>query len=163
MSAKTTTRVFAAWRELYKLLSDAPFPSHPRLAQPPTIIWGDDTEPRDEAIYITGTAPDRSASTWGTYGAPSLDETFTLRIIVGTKVSGTKREETYERLEELVNVIETSLRDQTNGRPAGGFSATVPGVLHWRVANINPEIYPLPGNAGFGGYAEVDVAFTARI
>lgn len=161
--AKSPSLVLDAWAELYELLAPSTlWPAHPVTGHVPVVVWGDDVEIFDEAVFVLGEVPVGSQIEWATYGAPSMTERFTLRVFIGSKVPGTKREEAFARLKQLVQVVETALRDQTTGRPAGGFSASVPGVLQWRVARITPRMWVEP-DVGHAANADIDIEFVTRI
>lgn len=163
--AKRTTTVLDTWAALYDILRAVAWPAHPASARlAPVVVFGDDTKIYQEAVLVLGTLPERSTTDWATFGAPSQNERFSLWVRIGTKVPGTKREEAFARLRVLLGVLEETLRDQTSGRPApASLRETVPGLLSWRVARIDPSLYPLEDGTGYGATADVDVAFTAYI
>lgn len=158
---KQTSRVFACWRQLFAVLKDASWPSAEGNPLPVEVLFGDFSAVPIEAVIVIGVPSERPRTEWVTFGAPSQDEEFVLQVWISTRVPGTDQETTVARLEELCDVVQSELRDQDTGRPAGDFKSVVPGVISHAVTQINPVIFPTA--EGFGGYAELDVTFKVRI
>lgn len=158
---KKTSRVFACWRHLHAVLESVEWPAHPVTGERPPVMFGDAAEVPNECLIVVGVPIDRPNQEFVTFGAPSKDEDFTLQVYVATRVPGRDREETFARLEELCDLIQTTLRDSTTGRPAGISASAVPGLIWHHVARVAPQLFPT--TEGFGAYAEIDVAFRVRI
>jgi hypothetical protein len=161
-----TTRIFDTWLAVYNLLAQPQlWPANPLTDDLPTVIFGDDMAIRQEAVFIV-TAPtdDGATAERVTSGRPGHNEVFTIQILIGSRVSGTPQLDALRRLQELVAVVETQLRDPATGKMAGGFDTTVPGVMWWEITSIQPQLFPLTEpESGFSGVASIDVQFTARI
>lgn len=157
------------WVALYRLLAAASWPLHPSTGRKVGVFFADTPEPLSEGVCVL--APPRTDEVWATYGASvSKDEAFTLRVIVGTKVPGTQNRQdpnavalaALTRLLALCDVVFTELRSPTSGRPAGGFSTTVPGIISWGVDGFTDfDIGAMP--EGYGGIAEIAVNFQGRL
>lgn len=164
--SKATSRVFDVWDRLYDLMLEQQWPVHvnlPELVDP--FVWlGDIPEPKIEAVVVTGVPVDSPSLDVATYGATSsTEETFTLRIIVGTRVTGCDALTARARLRVLCEVVQNALRSPSTGRQQGGFEQLDGRVFAWRVSRYAPQVYALPDGDGFGGFAEIDVTFRARI
>ena len=164
--AKRTTTVFDAESALVALLEAQTWPGHPTTGEAPLVVDGDTRDPFNEAIVVLGSTGG-STSEWKTLGAPSQDETYTLKVRVGTKVDGQTQAEARARLKELVAVVEVAHRSAVTGQPAGGYVAAVgAGVQYmtWRATVVEHAVFALaPPQGGFGAFADIDISFVARI
>jgi len=164
--AKRTTTVFDAEAALVALLEAQTWPSHPTTGEAPLVVDADTRDVFDEAVIVLGSTG-ASSSEWKTMGAPSKDESYTLKVRVGTKVDGCTQAEARSRLKELVAVVEVAHRSAVTGQPAGGYVASVAGgvqYMTWRVTVVEHAVYALaPPQGGFGAFADLDISFVARI
>lgn len=164
--AKRTTRIFDTWLAMFDLLNvPSKWPAHQLTGKQPDIVFGDDSAIMQESVFVLCQNPDDgSAFDRETSGSPGFDERFVIRILIGSRVPGVDQRQALARLKELVAVVETELRNPANGRPAGEFHTSVPGVMTWHVSRISPSVFPLTEpEAGWSGVAQVDVTFMARI
>lgn len=162
MSNKQTSRVFAVWDAVFDIINGLQLPGHPENNNTPTVFYGDMNEERTEAIIVVGVPADAPAPVFVTFGTQvSQEEEFTLRIIVGTKVTGCTAKVARDRLAEICEFLQQAFRNPDTGRPAGDISTIVPQVQWWRMGRVAPQIYAMPD--GFGGYAELDLTVNARI
>lgn len=158
---KRTSRVFACWEHLHSIVAGAAWTPHPMTGEVPPVLFGDAVEVPNECVIVVGVPADRPTADWATMGTPSQDEDFTLQVWVSTRVPGLDRQAAFARLEELCDLIQTVLRDPVTGRPAGGFTTAVEGVLWHRVTSVAPQLLPM--TEGFGGFADIDISFHARL
>lgn len=153
--------MFDCWRLLHDVLTRAPWSQHPTTGELPLVIFGGAVELPDECVIVVGQAAADTDAQWATFGQPAQDETFTLRVFVQTIVPGLDSVAAFARLQQLVSIVERSLRDETNGKPIGGFEQTITGVLWHSVARVSPQLIVTP--EGAGANADVDVSFRSRI
>lgn len=160
--AKSTLRVFACWGALYDDLSAATWTPHPSTGDRPLVDFGLPLEFAGEAIVVPGKVPARSQAQWATQGSPGQNETFRLLVGVTTRVSGTTAVEARVRLEELCDIVQSTVRNQATGQPDGAhLQALAVPTMRWIVASVDPAIYPWQD--GFAGDATFEIEFATRI
>ncbi len=161
---KYTSRVFVTWQALYDLLEAQTWPAHSVTGEAPLVVFGATRDPLIEAVVVVGTPA--VGPTLETVTNLSEEDVFSLQVRVVSEVPGVDIGVCIARVAELADVVQTSLRSTTTGRMTTAFNGAsptnpVPGVVSWRVAQVRSTAYPT--TEGFGGYAELDVLFKARI
>jgi len=162
----TTSRVFACARRTLTLLQDAAWPLHVALQEPPTVVFGglEGNAAADEMIVVNGFPEDPSQINFLTMGYVMNKETFALRISVATAVAGQDGSTVFDRCEELADVIQRLFRDQTTGKPIGGFSWTDAYDCSCESWIATHPVFDIgPGPEGIVGDVTIDVVFNARI
>lgn len=161
--AKQTSRVFACWRALRADLAATVWTPHPVTGIVPRVSFAMTTPFEGEAIVLPGRVPRSSSKEWATMGSPGQNETFRLLVGVRTWVQGTTEDEAFDRLEELCDLVQTTLRSSATGKPAGPalLALDIP-TAKWRVDDPLPAIFPHPDN-GFAGECSFEVEFSHRI
>lgn len=168
----TTTRSFACATQLFTILTAATWPAHPTVGGTPTVVLGGlvGGEAGREVVAVQGTPPGKPTIDFATLGQVGHDEHFGLRVFIGTYIPGQAKTKPADnpngvdvlaRITALTAVVETTVRDQTTGKPAGGFNTLGFQVPWWRVARIDWAL--ALGPEGIVGHAEIDIAFFARI
>lgn len=160
--AKSTSRVFACWRALHDDLVAASWPPHPTTGLRPLVDFGAPLEQAGEGIFLPGRLPSQRPADWATMGSPGQNETFRLLVGVRSRVDGRSALEAVNRLEQLCDVVQSTVRSQTTGRPDGAALAAL-GIptLRWLVAELSPAVYPW--EQGFAADCAIEIEFTARI
>ena len=157
----TTSRVIACWRALHTDLTNASWSAHPTTGEVPLVGFGVRTT-HAEQIVIPGRVPGNASADWATIGPAGRDEVFRLAVEVLADTPGQTDGDALDRLEELIDVVQTTLRSSTTGKPAGtALLALGITTARWQVADITPVIVAL--DQGFGGRASIDVEFKVRI
>jgi hypothetical protein len=157
---KSPSLVLDTMDAVFALYESYEWQPHPRTGVKPKLIYGDDADPTDEEICLIGVPPgDRTNARWATN--LSQDETFTLRVIIFSRVPGSDRGEVVARLKVLANTAQIAFRDQTSGRMAGGLTQAVPGLMTYLVSGFAPRFFA--GPEGLCGDCEIDITFTARL
>lgn len=158
-----TSRVFAVIGRLYTLLADeTTFTQNPKMAEKPKVFLGGTALDESlEPIIIIGIPDDQPALDFATVGQVGVDEKFGLRVYVGALCQGQSGPTALARLGELVGTVESALRDQTTGRPKGGFTGPVYGCIWWRIARISPRLGK--DTEGIVASADLDIVFQTRI
>ncbi len=161
--SKSTSRVFACWRALYLDLKAATYPPVSDSPADVLVDFGIGVEFAGEAVTIPGRVPREQMASWRTWGAPGQDETFRLLVGVTSRVPGRTSVEAMDRLEELCDVVQSTLRNQTTGQPAGtNLAALAIPTMRWLVASVQPGVYPW-ADGGFAGDCALEVEFATRI
>lgn len=160
---KQPSLVFDVWVASYELLRAAAWPE---LDPETQVLFGDVLEPEQlsEVVVLTGfpkTNPTQSRVTFGS--SSSKDDRFAFMIVVATRIPGKTRWDALARMKELCGVVQTTFRSPSSGRPEGGLSATVPGVISWEIAGFSDLQVPALDVEGFRGYAELILEFHTRL
>lgn len=115
-----------------------------------------------DAIILPGRTPGNASSDWATQGPAGRDEVFRLAVEVWADTPGQTADEAVDRLEALIDVVQTTLRSPTTGLPIGDalLALAIP-TARWAVVDITPGVRALP--EGFGAAASLDVEFKVRI
>lgn len=158
--AVTTSQVFATMARLYTLLHDeTAFTAHPQSGEVPLVVFGGIVnEETREPVVISGAPPDAPQLDFAVLGVVGIDEVFGVRIEIASTVPGQTGAVVLARLGAITATIETALRSQTTGRPAG---INIAPVLWHHVARILPNLYL--GAEGVEGHCSIDILFRARI
>lgn len=161
--SKTTSRVFACWRALHADLQAAMWPRAGDYPVGVLVDFGLPVEFAGEAVTVPGRVPREQMAQWRTWGQPGQDETFRLLVGVTTRAPGRTSLEALDRLEELCDVVQSTVRNQTTGQPAGSnLAALAIPTMRWHVASVQPGVYPW-ADGGFAADCAIEIEFTARI
>lgn len=160
-----TSRVPAVLRRMKVLLDAQTYPPHPSGPGEVLVVFGGlINEDAREVIVIEGTLADDSDINWASLGQVAHDERFAVRVRFGTYVPGLTGDEVLDRIEEVIDVIQIALRDQTTGQPDGGFGRSDDNdcqAVAWKVARVSTEF--ALAKEGVVGECPMDVAFFTRI
>jgi len=155
-----TSRSFAAIQALYDLLAAQSYPAATDNGEPAPQVWLGDVPPHAprEHIVIVGRVDDQSAE-WATYGKAMRDERMLLLVRYGCYSPGRDGQAVLDRMEDICDVIQHALRDDTTGQPAAlGYAGE---VLTLGVVRVDPQIQV--DTEGWVGRTDLFVSTQARI
>lgn len=162
--ARYPSRVFAAWRSVYTLLSAATWPAHPVGASTPIVTLADSIpDDQREVVAIVPTTPEDTIE-WVQMGAASREERFGLDIVIRTRVPGVPGfasggGDVVTRLESLANVVQARFYNTTTGAftpPAFDGVQQLGGI-----ATVEPAVFP--DSEGWSGDCVMRLLLLARI
>lgn len=114
MSANTTSRVFAAAREMKRRLHGAGFPPHPVTGTRPQIAFAvPDPASHFEIVQVV---PDLGEDGGINFRASpnGRDERFAINVLIDV-LDGLDEDNMLDRLEELADVVQRTLFDDSDG------------------------------------------------
>jgi hypothetical protein len=160
-----TSRIFAAVRAVRAELDAVAWPSYPSTDIIPetraSIIESD--HPSEWIAVVTDVGEDATVE-WVTLGAQGRDETFTIRILVHTAMTGASDLEVEDRLEELCDLVQGCFVETHPSIP-GRLTFKPPpfdGVM--AMGGISQVAFGIwPEEEKFSGQAEIQLRVHARI
>lgn len=144
MTARYTSRVFAAGRALFESVQSAVIPPHPVTNETPDVCFGDEAPDAGAERIAISLDVEETENAWARLSPPGRDEPMVFVIVTFSYVPVPEQTtlDVWDRLDVLSGAVEDRLYDRTQRRLIElGFDGEVPTG---RVSSVAPIVFPTP-------------------